>query len=293
MAGAEAKGKAHIREDSLTDLRLDLIVELKASESMKAHVFVEIKELNSDNTPGGCLPPGGMGTEVTLGAKEVALEWLYPDLTVSFDTRFQFDANGDISGMGGSIEVIGDIKFGEQFIISEMGCAIMFGNTENYFSAEVAMSVGKSFKAKGGVFFGRTCTLAPFFWDETIQQALGDAPFTGAYVYGEVHIALNQLIGIPSTCLFNLSVGAGTGLGYFTEGPTWIGKMFLSVEGEVLCIISVTGEISLVGVRNPQGLSLVGQGRLAAELGFCPLCISIEKTATMSYKNKKWSKKVN
>jgi hypothetical protein len=293
MAGAEAKGKAHIREDSLTDLRLDLIVELKASEKMKAHVFVEIKELNSDNTPGGCLPPGGMGTEVTLGAKEVALEWLYPDLTVSFDTRFQFDANGDISGMGGSIEVIGDIKFGEQFIISEMGCAIMFGNTENYFSAEVAMSVGKSFKAKGGVFFGRTCTLAPFFWDETIQQALGDAPFTGAYVYGEVHIALNQLIGIPSTCLFNLSVGAGTGLGYFTEGPTWIGKMFLSVEGEVLCIISVTGEISLVGVRNPQGLSLVGQGRLAAELGFCPLCISIEKTATMSYKNKKWSKKVN
>ena len=69
--------------------------------------------------------------------------------------------------------------------------------------------------------------------------------------------------------------------------------MFLSVEGEVFCIISVSGEISLVGVRNPQGLSLVGQGRLAAELGFCPLCISIEKTATMSYKNKKWSKKVN
>jgi hypothetical protein len=154
------------------------------------------------------------------------------------------------------------------------------------------MQVGKGFKAKGGVFFGKTCSLAPFFWDESIKEALGEAPFTGAYVYGEVHIALNQLIGIPSTCLFNLSVGAGTGIGYFTEGPTWIGKMYLSVEGEVLCIVSVTGEISLVGVKNPQGLNLVGKGRLTAELGYCPLCISIEKTATLTYKNRKWSKKV-
>jgi hypothetical protein len=87
-------------------------------------------------------------------------------------------------------------------------------------------------------------------------------------------------------------VGAGTGIGYFTEGPTWIGKMYLAVEGEVLCIVSVTGEISLVGVKNPQGLNLVGKGRLAAELGWCPLCISIEKTATLTYKNRKWSKKV-
>ena len=293
MAGAEAKGKAHIRGDSLTDLRLDLMVELKASEAMKAHVFIEIKELNSDNTPGGCLPAGGMGTEVTLGAKEVALEWLYPDLSVSFDTRFQFGDGGKLTGMGGSIEVLGEISFGGQFVITEMGCAMMFGKVENYFSAEVAMEVGKGFKAKGGVYFGRTCTLAPFFWDQSIQEALGEAPFTGAYVYGEVHMALNQLIGIPSTCLFNLSVGAGTGVGYFTEGPTWIGKMFLSVEGEVLCIISVTGEISLVGVKNPQGLSLVGKGRLAAELGWCPVCISVEKTATLSYKNKKWSKRVD
>ena len=292
MAGAELKGKAHIRGDSLTDLRLDLIVEFKVSEAMKAHVFVEVKELNSDNTPGGCLPPGGMGTEVTLGAKEVSLEWIYPDLAVSFDTRFQFDGDGKLTGLGGSIEVIGEIGFGDQFVITEMGCALMFGKIENYFSAEVALQVGKGFKAKGGVFFGKTCTLAPFFWDATIQEALGEPPFTGAYVYGEVHIALNQLIGIPSTCLFNLSVGAGTGIGYFTEGPTWIGKMYLAVEGEVLCLVSVTGEISLVGVKNPQGLNLVGKGRLAAELGYCPVCISIEKTATLTYKNKKWSKKV-
>ena len=292
MAGAELKGKAHIRGDSLTDLRLDLKVEFKAAEAMKAHVFLEIRELNSENTPGGCLPKGETGTEVTLGAKEVSLEWAYPGLTVGFDTRFQFAGDGTLTGLGGSIEILGEIKFGDQFIITEMGCAMMFGQDENYFSAEVAMQVGKGFKAKGGVFFGKTCSLAPFFWDQSIKEALGEAPFTGAYVYGEVHMALNQLIGIPSTCLFNLSVGAGTGIGYFTEGPTWIGKMYLSVEGEVLCIVSVTGEISLVGVKNPQGLNLVGKGRLAAELGWCPLCISVEKTATLTYKNRKWSKKV-
>jgi hypothetical protein len=293
MAGAELKGKAHIRGDSLTDLRLDLMIELKAAEAMKAHVFIEIKELNSDNTPGGCLPPGGMGTEVTLGAKDVALEWLYPKLRVSFDTRFQFDGNGGLTGMGGGIEVLGNIKFGGQFVLKEMGCALMFGKVENYFSAAVALEVGKGFKAKGGVFFGKTCKLDPFFWDQSVKEALGEAPFTGAYVYGEVHMSLNQLIGIPATCLFNISVGAGTGVGYFTEGPTWIGKMYLSVEGDVLCIASIVGEISLVGVKNPQGLNLVGKGRLAAELGWCPICLSFDKTATLTYKNKKWTKRID
>jgi hypothetical protein len=121
MAGAELKGKAHIRGDSLTDLRLDLKVEFKAAEAMKAHVFLEIRELNSENTPGGCLPKGETGTEVTLGAKEVSLEWAYPGLTVSFDTRFQFAGDGGLTGLGGSIEILGDIKFGDQFIISEIG----------------------------------------------------------------------------------------------------------------------------------------------------------------------------
>ena len=47
---------------------------------------------------------GPRGTEVTLGAKEVSLEWAYPGLTVSFDTRFQFAGDGKLTGMGGSID---------------------------------------------------------------------------------------------------------------------------------------------------------------------------------------------
>jgi hypothetical protein len=291
MAGAEAKGKAHIRGDSLTDLRLDVKVEFKAGKkALKAHVFVEIKELNSENTPGGCLPDGKQATEVTLGAKDIGVDWLYPDLRVNFATRFQF-SDGKLTGMGGSINIAGAISFGDQFIINEMGCAIMFGKTENYFSAALSMTVKESVQAKGGIFFGKACSLDPFFWDDTVGLALGDPPFTGAYGYGEFHTSLNQYIGIPATCFFNISVGAGAGVGFLAEGPTLIGKMYFAVQGDLICVISITGEVSLVAVVNvndPANLSLVGKGRFIAELGWCPICITIDKSVLLKYKSKKW-----
>ena len=290
MAGAEVKGKAHIRGESLTDLRLDLKVELNVSDKMKAHVFVEIKELNSENTPGACLPKGMMGTEVTMGAEEVALEWVFPDTSASFNTKFQFDSEGKLTGLGGALEILGEIGFGEQLVINEMGCAVMIGEEEFYISAEVSLTAS-GVTGKGGVFFGKTCTLDPFFWDPTIEAALGEPSFTGAYAYGEAHIPLNQILGIPSSCLLNLTAGAGQGYGLFAEGPTAIGKIFYALHGEVLCILSVTGEVSLVGAVNVGQLkpTLVGQGVLKGELGYCPLCVSIEKTLTLKFKDNKLS----
>jgi len=290
MAGAEVKGKAHIRGESLTDLRLDLKVELNVSDKMKAHVFVEIKELNSSNTPGGCLPEGGMGTEVTMGAEEVALEWIYPDTAASFNTKFQFDSEGMLTGLGGALEVTGELSFADQFVINEMGCAIMIGKKEFYISAEVGLTAN-GISGKGGIFFGRSCSLDPFFWDPTIEAALGDAPFTGAYAYGEAHVPLNQILGIPSSCLLNLTAGMGQGIGLFAEGPTGVGKIFYALSGEVLCIASVRGEVSLTGVLSLADFSptLVGQGVLSGEIGYCPLCLDFEKTLTLTFKDWKLS----
>ena len=61
----------------------------------------------------------------------------------------------------------------------------------------------------------------------------------------------------------------------------------------MLCIVSVTGEIVLVGVSNPSGPRLLGSGKLEGTIGYCPLfCIKFKKTASMVYDNGKWSKSV-
>jgi hypothetical protein len=294
MATADIKGYAKVRNDSLTELRLDLKASINIPDEMKAHVFLLIKELNSDNTPTECLPDSGKATEVTMGAKDVAVEWLFPGVSLNIAAKFVMSGGEGfpLLGMGGGIDLLGEISFADSIVIHQLGASVMFGKFENYISAGVQLEV-QGFQGGGGIFFGRACSLDPFFWDPIVGEVIGDPPFTGFYGYGEFWIPINQLIGIPSTCLFNLSAGVGAGAGVFAEGPTVFGKMFLGVSGDLLCIVSITGEISLVGVAKPSGLSLAGEGRFQAEIGFCPICLKFDKTARLVKEGKKWSRSVD
>ncbi len=295
MATANIDGYAKIRNDSLTELRLDLKVQMDMPDEMKAHVFLLIKELSSENSPAECLPASGKATEVTIGAKDVSVDWLFPDVAINLGAKFVIagdpDNNFPLLGMGGGIDVVGDISFADSIVIKKLGASLMFGKYENYISAAAQIEV-QGFQGGGGIFFGRACSIDPFFWDETVAAVIGEPPFTGFYGYGEFWIPINQLIGIPSTCLFNLSAGVGAGAGVFAEGPTVFGKMFLGVSGDLLCIVSITGEISLVGVARPSGLSLAGEGRFQAEIGYCPVCLKLDKTARLVNENGKWSRSV-
>lgn len=296
LGAAELKGHAHVKGDSINLLRLDGKLELNLSDKMKLAGYLQVKELNSENTAAECLPGSGKAVEVTAGAEDVSLEWAYPGLRAGLNAKFVIEnlpGGTALRGMGAGFELTGKLKFGNQFIIEELGAAMMFGAEENYFSAALAMKVGKGFGAKGGLMFGRTCSLDPFFWDQDVQQVLGDPPFTGAYGYGEFTIPINQLIGIKSTCFFTLTATVGSGIGVFAEGPTYVAKMKLGVHGEILCIVSITGEIVLVGVSNPEGPRLLGKGTLEGKLGYCPIyCFSFKKTASMEYKSGKWSRSV-
>jgi hypothetical protein len=68
--------------------------------------------------------------------------------------------------------------------------------------------------------------------------------------------------------------------------------MFLGVSGDVLCIVSITGEISLVGLARPSGLALAGEGRFSAEIGWCPICLKFDKMIRLARENGKWSRGV-
>jgi hypothetical protein len=246
--------------------------------------FLLIKQLNSDNR-GGCYGPGETANEVTIGANKVPLKWISPGLKADVAVKFTV-SDGIPEGMGGAFKMVGSLTY-ETFKIQEMAAAVSFGRRENYLAAGVGMEFG-DYAMVGGVFFGRTCTLDPIILiDPEVAAVLGTPPFTGAYVYGEARIPVNELIGIPSSCMLKIKIGAGAGVFYFVEGPTYGGKMVGEVSGEALCLISIKGRMSLVGVKQGSGgsapMRFNGNGRLSGKVGICRLCKRFNKSVGVSF----------
>jgi outer membrane murein-binding lipoprotein Lpp len=289
-AAGKMDGYAHITGDSLSELRLNIKAKLKAPDEMKVDAYLSIKELNSQNTASGCLPAGGKATEITMGATGAGLDWIIPNLKATVSAKFTLDPTVDppaLLGLSAGFQLDGPLNF-QTFKITSLGAMMGFGSLENYFSADCALEFN-GYKGKGGIFFGKTCDTSPFFWDPAVQTLLGNGSFTGAYAYGEVWIPITEaLLGIPPSCFLEVSAGVGMGAGYFTEGPTYVGKMFLGVSGSVLCLVSVEGDVTLVGVKNPQGLVLNGEGDLTGTIGSCPFCVSFGKSLGIQYQNGSW-----
>jgi len=303
MAGSGIRGAATVVGDSIHELRLDLNLNLKAPDDMKFHGYVHIKELDSESDGGGCLAPGEMATEITAGATDVTVGWIYPDLKASIWGKFTLQGGigednnpsdaGHLRGLGAGFELIGKIKFpGGQFSIDELGSAMAFGKDDNYFSAQCAMTFPKGIRGKGGVLFGKVCSLEPFFWDPDVGKLLGEPPFAGAYGYGEVWLPLSDLICPSCGCLFKLKAAVGTGIGLFEtqNGTTFVGKLFAGGSGDLLCIVHIEGEITLLGVKNKTGLKMAGSGKVKGKLGWCPVCIKFDKSFHATYEDGKWHK---
>ncbi|HUL51033.1 MAG TPA: hypothetical protein VLU94_00470 [Candidatus Nitrosotalea sp.] len=285
MGAGEIKGYAHIDGDSLKLLRLDGHFKWSVPDDMEFKAYLQIKELDSDGTD-GCLGKGEKATEVTVGAQDIQVQWISPDLRANIGGKFSFRTSPSfaVMGMGGSFELTGGLKF-EAFEIAELGAAMAFGQEENYLACKARVKFNK-YEFAGGLFFGRTCTIDPLLLvDPDVANVLGMPPFTGAYVYAEGWIPLNEFIGIPSSCFFNIKAGIGAGVFYFVEGPTFGGKALLGLSGEVLCIVSVKGEVKMVGVKQGGDLTLKGTGTLSGEIGVCPFCIDFSKSVGLKYKN--------
>ena len=294
MAAAQINGYAHINGDSLKLLRLDLNAQFQASQTLEFKGYFQIKELDSDGTPSKCLPVSGRAAEVTCGAIDVPVS-LGSNTTVTVNTKFTFDPGPQDSpfetpqliGLGGNFTLKGSLKF-QTFEITYLNAGASFGLLENYISSGARVKV-QGFEGMGGVFLGRACTLDFMPWDPDVQSVLGQPPFTGGYYYAEIWVPISQVWwGIPKSCLFQVSAGLGTGMGYFAEGPTFVGKMFLGLTGEALCVVTFKANITMIGKHNPDGLTFKGKSSFEANLGPCPVCIPFKQDILMTYQNGDW-----
>jgi hypothetical protein len=285
LGSGSLTGYAHINGDSLDELRIDANFKMELPDAMELAAYLQIKELDSDGAENASCCGGASGanvTEVTIGALDVALgtsglsgEAVRADLGV----KFALDSSGAPIGLGGSFEMTsGQISF-ETFTITELGASVMFGATENYLAAKIGVEFGE-YQMAGGVFFGHACNIDPLLMvDPQVASLLTMDSFTGVYCYGE---ATFPVYG-TGTCLFNISAKAGAGVFYFTEGPTYGGRLTMGVYGEALCAVEIGGEVSLVGLKSGDEYAFAGSGRLYGKAGVCKFCIEADLRAQFEY----------
>jgi hypothetical protein len=286
IGAAKISGHALINGHSLTELRIDGHFQFKVPDDMEFDAFLLIKELTSDGTP-GCSSPSGKFNEITIGATHVPVSWVSTGMTADAEAKFTFDGSTPAPvNLAGQLALNGELDF-EAFQLHDLAAALSFGKYENY----LALKGGVKFDGydfSGAIFFGRTCTLDPIkLIDPQVADVLGNPPFTGAYCYAQGWLPVSELVlDIPPSCIFDISAGVGAGAFFFAEGPTYGGKIFLGVSGQLLCLVSIEGDITLVGAATgipPGDLRFKGHGHFEADLGPCPFCLKLSKDVDIRY----------
>lgn len=287
-------GYAHIQGNTLRRLRIDAMVELKVPDDLKLQAYFEMLCYDSTTNTGsaGCLAPGEQVVEVRIGAIDVPLDWISPDLRANLDVWFSMQTLPDVrpKGIGGGFKMTGGVLDFQSFKITEFAAGVAVGSDEAYIAAAARVIIS-NYEASGGIFFGRTCSLAPLqMVDPDVAEVLGTPPFTGAYVYGEIWLPISEtLLGIPASCFFRISAGVGAGAFFFVEGPTYGGKILLGASGEALCLVSIKGTVTMIGVMKNGALAFSGKGNLQGKAGSCPFCLKFNKSAKVKYEGGKWS----
>jgi hypothetical protein len=287
MAGGQIDGYARINGDTVPELRLNGKFQWRVPDPLEFRGYLRILQQSSSSDGGGCYAPGAKVTEVVVGAEDVAIDWIGDGIRANLGAKFSFATRPSLRpvGLGGWFnQTAGTIRF-ESAAVRKLAAGLAFGAQENYLSGRAALDLS-GYSVEGGMFFGRTCDLAPIeMIDPDVASILG-APsptFTGAYIYGEGEMPI-----VDYGCAFNISAGVGAGIFYFAEGPTYGGKMMAKISGEALCLISVHGKIEMIGAKRGDDLTFRGKGRVKGKVGWCPFCKRFRKTVTLTYKNREW-----
>ncbi len=289
IGAGQIDGYAHIRHDSLTELRLDGKFQWKVPKEMDFNAYMVIKQLDSKQA-GACGMAGAKLPEVTVGTTDMEMDMMECKIRADISVKVSFistNLSGNVVvypiGMGGSFNMKeGKIGF-ESFAITKLYAAVALGAMENYLSAAVHCTL-TDYEVEGGIFLGKTCTLDPFSWDKEVQSVLGDPPFTGIYVYGQGWIPVPI---VDYGCMLQIRVGVGAGIFAFLEGPIG-GKVFMGLDGTALCVVNVGAEVVLVGVKDGDDLRMKGKGTVRGRVGACPFCVKFSKTIGVIYDNGDW-----
>ena len=294
---AQIRGSPTFDGDSLQKIHLDANIQLNVPDPMNFTAYMEILELDSQSVPVDCIPAGAPAAEVTLGAQNVKLDWvsLNPTgtpLTLSIAAKWTLQS-GNVIGVGGSFDIKGKVGF-EGCSVNEIGAAMAFGATENYFAAKAAGTInvlGIPVDVQAGVFVGKACTLDPLMLvDPQVNDVLGGGAqgFAGIYVEYGGGLSLSEILFGSSSCWLDIEVTENNAV-YYDGGPSTqkIGmRQQVSGDLSLLCVLSGSVTFTMFGTLVHSGsgyaLDLGGSAQICGSIGPCPFCISGCKGITVT-----------
>lgn len=334
LAGIDIEGYARINDESLRELNINGKFEFNVPDSLSVQAHMRYKEYDTDTPPEGCRTSRGdkiatieidaqaecnwcgaaERTVVGIGSKFTLLG----GVPVGFDGHFDFKGN----------VTIGPVAVKEISLFAGFGSLGAPENTWAYLGGSGRGEYG-GHEAAAGIFLGRTCSSDVLkMVDPTAELALmqsgwaAGTPVTGVYLYGEAWFPLNEVFGIPSSCLLTLKAGAGSGFFGFIGETNEAGvrkerlfvgcKQLYGVEGTILCALKARGTILVFGsvaldlppflagenqerknifeqVVNPDlilhGSYLIrGDASFSVRFGICPICKDVSKSLGVTWK---------
>ncbi|MEP6664752.1 MAG: hypothetical protein ABJC04_13935, partial [Verrucomicrobiota bacterium] len=284
LLSAKIRGAPTFEGDSLRRIHLDSEIKMNLPDEMKFMAYLDIKELNSQSTALSCIPDGAPAAEVTLGAKDIPLDWLGVSgggpLSLNVEARWTLQSSAVI-GIGGSFEVIGKVGF-KGCSINNFGASLAIGQIENYFAAKAGATVtilGIPVNFNVGIFAGHACSIEPLkFIDPEVEEVLIEHvdEFTGVYLQFGANVSLSDIIFGSSSCLLDVTVSVNDAL-YYQGGPRFGiigGREKMGISADLICIISASGSYASGYRLDTEGkLTLAGKVRLCVKIGACPFCL--------------------
>ena len=289
LLAAKIRGAPTFEGDSLRRIHLDAAIQMKLPDDMNFTAYMDIKELTSATTPISCIPPGAPAAEVTLGARDVSLDWIGvtpgSPLTLNVEARWTLQS-GRVLGVGGMLEVNGKMGF-KGCSLNDFGATLAFGQTENYFAAKAGATVvvlGVPVNFMAGIFAGKACSLDPLlFVDPEAQEVLivKAENFTGVYLAFGGSLSLSDIIFGGSSCVLDVNAHVNGAL-YYQDGPRYGnigGRQKVGVNVDLICIISASADwASAMRLDSAGKLTMQGSARLCGKIGACPFCLKACKT---------------
>lgn len=233
-------------------------------DTVSYNAALDVTSWSANGKAGGCAGSGDVSSlldavistnamTIWIGESEVKVQKLYLGFTIDGVTPI---------GLSGGISTEGDIEF-ESFILYDVAFASGAGLNEGYIGASCG-AMFDDLQMKVAFLLGKTCNLDVI---KGLDPQVGEFiplsdKFQGVYARGSASIPVYD-----NGCALTVGVGADVGSWYLP--PSSIGGLLGgSAYGEVICLASLRGSLTLMGQMSGGEYIFRGDGFVVGGGGF-------------------------
>lgn len=264
LVGGRLDGYAIVNQEELEQIHIEAEFTFGGDPDPTTYfAALDITSWNSENGKGACVPDGTGLMDAVISTRDISAKMLGLPIGIK-EAALGFTLDGGIPiGVFGRVYTSGEINF-EAAAIRDIGLEFGLGAIENYLGGKAAGRFQSYTINVIAFYFGKTCDFGVLErLDPEVAEFIGETvPLIGVYVRGAVSLPIINY-GCP------LTIGAGVDLGVWYLSGIFGGLFGGSVFGEALCLVSIKGKVTLMGLKSGSEYKFSGNGWIAGGLGFC------------------------